>query len=86
MSILDNVIILFLIVMAFYAGKRISDNYHRMIIDELQYQIRIRAAERGIGYVAPPVRKYHPIGQDFMDKLKENGRATTSLRTSQNGL
>jgi len=82
MQILDNVIILLLPIIAFIAGKRISDNYNRHIIDELQYQLRLSAAEKGVGYVAPPPRKYVPIGQQFMDRLKENGRATQTLRTS----
>lgn len=83
MQIIDNIIILLLPVIAFFAGKRISDNYHQSIIDNLTYQLRLYGAEKGIGYVAPPVRrKYMPIGQDFMDRLKENGRATQSLRNS----
>lgn len=81
MQILDNVIILSLPVLAFIAGKIISDRYHERQIQELEYQLRLYAAERGVGYVAPPVkRKYVPIGQPFMDKLKENGRATQALR------
>ena len=81
MQILDNVIILSLPVLAFIAGKIISDRYHERQIQELEYQLRLYAAERGVGYVAPPVKhKYVPIGQPFMDKLKENGRATQALR------
>lgn len=85
MQILDNIIILLLPVLAFFAGKRISDNYHQQTIDELIYQLRLNAAEKGVGYVAPPAKKkYVPIGQQFMDRLKENGRATQALRNSQN--
>ena len=84
MQILDNVIILLLLVLAFFAGKRISDSYHQRMIDELQFELRLRAAEKGVGYVAPPSRKYVPIGQQFMDRLKENGRATQAIRTPQN--
>lgn len=81
MQMLDNFIILTLIVLAFIAGKKISDGYHDRQISELEYQLRLYAAERGVGYVAPPARKkFVPIGQPFMDKLKENGRATQSLR------
>jgi len=83
MQILDNVLILSLPVIAFIAGKLISDRYHERQIQELEYQLRLYAAERGVGYVAPPVRKkYVPIGQPFMDRLKENGHATQSLRNS----
>lgn len=78
MQILDNIIILLLPVLAFFAGKRISDNYHASIISELEFQLRLRAAEKGVGYVAPPPRR-RVIGQEFMDKLRENGRATTTL-------
>ena len=80
MQIVDNVIILLLPVLAFFAGKRISDGYNREVIEELQYQLRLKSAEKGIGYVAPPSRKCVPIGQPFMDRLKENGRATQTLR------
>lgn len=85
MQILDNIIILLLPVIAFFAGKRISDSYHERQIQELEYQLRLFAAERGVGYVATPVKKkYVPIGQPFMDRLKENGHATQTLRSSQN--
>lgn len=87
MQILDNVIILLLIVVSFVAGKKISDSYNERIIQELIYQLRLDAAERGVGYVAPPVKvpkKFVPIGQPFMDKLKEQGHATQALRTSPN--
>ena len=81
MQILDNIIILTLPVLAFIAGKTMSDRYHERIIQYLEYQIRVNAAEKGVGYVAVPQRKQRvPIGQPFMDKLKENGRATQSLR------
>ena len=86
MQILDNIIILLLPVIAFIAGKKISDSYHESTIQQLTYQLRLNAAERGVGYVAPPVKipkKVVPIGQDFMDRLKENGRATQTLRTPQ---
>lgn len=82
MQILDNIIILLLPVIAFYAGKRISDGYHEKIISELQYQLRLRYAREGVGYVAPPP-KHMPIGQPFMDKLKENGRATAQIGKSK---
>lgn len=81
MNILDNVIILLLIVGAFLAGKTISDSYHRRILSEYEYIFRMTAAEKGVGYVAPPAGKV-PIGQPFMDRLKENGRATQKLRHS----
>ena len=84
MQIVDNIIILLLPVIAFISGKKISDSYNASVIDHLQYQLRLYAAEKGIGYVAPPARKkYFPIGQPFMDKLKENGRATQTLRTPE---
>lgn len=82
MQIVDNLIILILIAASFFAGKKISDSYNASQIQELQYQLRLYAARDGVGYVAPPVKKkLVPIGQPFMDKLKENGHATQSLRT-----
>lgn len=79
MQFLDNLIIILLPVLAFLAGKRMSDNYHASQIEELEFQLRLQAASQGVGYVQPPVRKRAPIGQDFMDKLKEHGRATQRL-------
>ena len=84
MQIVDNVVILLLIVAAFFAGKKMSDNYNETTIQELIYQIRLYAAEKGVGYVAHPIKmpkKTVPIGQDFMDKLKQTGRATQAIRT-----
>lgn len=82
MNILDNVIILLLIVSAFFAGKRIADNYSRERISELEFQLRLNAAEKGVGYVAPPGKRV-PIGQPFMDRLKENGRAVQQISSSK---
>lgn len=75
MQILDNIIILIFPVIAFYAGKKMSDSYNEKRIMELEFQLRLSAAEKGVGYVAPPAKRRAPIGQTFMDKLKENGHA-----------
>lgn len=83
MQILDNLIILTLPVLAFIAGKIVSDNYNDKIISYLQYQIRLLSAKEGVGYVAPPAKKYVPIGQPFMDKLKEQGRAIQQIRSDK---
>lgn len=83
MQIVDNLIILTLIVLAFIAGKFIADRYNEKIIKELEFQLRVIAAEKGIGYVAPPQNiKRMPIGQPFMDKLKQNGRAVQQISSS----
>ena len=79
MQILDNVIILTLIVIAFFVGKIISDKYHAAQIEQLEYQLRLWMAERGVGYIAPQTKKVQ-IGQPFMDRLKENGRAIQQLK------
>lgn len=83
MQIIDNIIILILPVLAFIAGKRISDSYNLSTIEELKYQMRLFAAKQGVGYVAPPQKaKRVPIGQPFMDKLKETGRATQQISST----
>jgi hypothetical protein len=80
MQIIDNAVILALIVLAFIAGMKISDRYHANLINEYQYIQKIMAAQKGLGYIAPPVKKpIVQIGQPFMDRLKENGRATQIL-------
>ena len=73
MQILDNILILLLPVLTFVAGKRISDAYHRAQIEELEYQLRLYAAEKGVGYISYPQKRI--IGQPFMDRLKKTGRA-----------
>ena len=84
MQILDNVIILLLIVLSFLAGKHISDRYNSQQIENLIFQIRLNAAEKGVGYVAPPQsHERNPIGQEFMDTLRANGRATQAIRKPQ---
>ena len=82
MQILDNIIILLLFVIAFIAGKKISDRYNQRRISELEYHIRLNAAEKGLSYVAPPV-DFMPIGKDFMDKLRQQGHATQAIRKSK---
>lgn len=83
MQIVDNVIILALIVSAFFTGKHISDRYNETLVQRLEYYIRLMSAEKGVGYVAPPVkRRYMPLGQDFIDRVKENGRAIQKFKSS----
>lgn len=81
MQILDNLIILLLIIGAFLSGLALAGMYWRRLIDEWRYTCKILASQNGVGYVAPPEDKTLPIGQSFMDRLKENGRATQALRT-----
>lgn len=80
MQILDNLIILLLVVLAFVAGLLVAGNYYRQMLAQHQYTEKILAADKGLGYLAPPQKKLVPIGQQFMDKLKETGRATQQLR------
>lgn len=81
MIILYGAIILLLLVGAFAAGKVIADRYHERIEAEYEYMIKVIAAERGVGYIAPPERKpQNHIGQPFMDRLRETGRATQAIR------
>ena len=81
MQILDNIIILLLPVLAFIAGKKMSDKYHKAQDEVLTDEIKRLSLIHGIGYLPPeqPVKKYVPIGQPFLDKLKENGRAVQKL-------
>lgn len=80
MQIIDNIIILSLPILAFLFGKYVSDSYNNKIIDNLDEQLRVKSIEQGIGYVAPPTKKIIPIGQDFMDRLKENGHAVQQIK------
>jgi len=80
MNFIDNILIIGLIAAAFFLGKHISDKYHEKIMSEYEYLVRLDAAKHGMGYVAPPQKvKRAPIGQDFMDRLKSNGRATQQI-------
>jgi len=84
MQMIDNIVIISLIVLAFVAGKTISDRYHEKIIAELEFMLRRTDIEKGIGYVPPVQRTYNPIGTEFMDRLKKNGHATQALRHTSN--
>lgn len=82
---LIELIILLLIVGAFISGLALAGMYWKRLINEWRYTCKILASERGLGYISPPVEKsVLPIGQDFMDKLKENGRAITAIRSPRN--
>ena len=82
MQILDNLIILLLIIGAFLAGLVLSGIYWRRLINEWRYTCKILSADKGLGYIAPPEGdNTFPIGQDFIDRLKEKGRATQAIRT-----
>lgn len=81
MQMLDNSIILTLIVLAFIAGHRMAGKYYKDILAHHEYTEKLLSADKGLGYIAPPeASKTMPIGQPFMDKLKENGRATQALK------
>ena len=82
MQILDNLIILLLIVGAFLGGLVLSGIYWRRLINEWRYTCKILSADKGLGYIVPPERENtFPIGQDFMDRLREKGHATQAIRT-----
>ena len=80
MQIIDNVVILALIVLAFIAGKLTSDRYHEKLLAHHEYTERLMASQNGVGYVALPEQRKSHIGQPFMDRLKENGHATQALK------
>ena len=85
MQILDNLIILTLIILSFISGLKLAGHYYEKCISEYQYALKIMTADKGLGYIAPPQKKkVVPIGQPFMDRLKENGHATQALRTTSN--
>ena len=102
MQILDNIIIIALIVSAFFTGMYISSRYHTktsMAVKEAlerQY-LRLRAkadaddpcrpyfTPRVLHPIPKPTGDYdgdeelRPITSEFMDHLKENGRAATKF-------
>lgn len=78
---IDNLIILLLIVGAFLGGLALAGHYYKRLIDEWRYTCKILAADKGVGYIAPPEDPAFPLGSDFFEKLRENGRATKALRT-----
>ena len=81
MQIVDNLIILLLIIGAFIAGLMVAGFYWNRLIAEWKYTCKLLSALNGVGYVAPPTDNTLPIGQEFMNRLKENGHATQALRT-----
>jgi hypothetical protein len=80
MQILDNLLIVGLIIAAFFSGLKVAGHYYNKLIAHHEYTERLMAAQNGVGYVALPQEKKHvPIGQPFMDALQKNGRATQKL-------
>lgn len=78
MNFVEDLFVIALIVCAFLYGRYDSDRYNSQIVEELKYQIRILSAQHGVGYVAPPPKRER-IGRQFMQKLKQNGRAVQKI-------
>lgn len=79
MNILEDLFVLALVVFAFLYGRYDSDRYNSQLVEELKYQIRIISAQHGVGYTAPPPPRRERIGRQFMQKLKQNGRAVQKI-------
>lgn len=82
MTILEVVILLLLVTLAFGAGLLVAGNYYNKLLSVHEYTEKILAADKGLGYIAPPRRRY-VIGESFMNRLKENGRATQQIRPTE---
>ena len=89
MNILDNFLIIAIHVLCFYAGMRISDKYHEQERQRVETEVRLANARFHANdyavYVPPaPVKqKRMPIGQPFMDRVKQNGRATQQITSDK---
>ena len=77
---IDAIIILLLTALAFTAGLLVSARFYEQMLEQHRYTEKILAHEKGIGYVSQLPKQYAPIGQPFMEKLKETGRATQKVR------
>lgn len=90
MLILDIILFLCVLGIAFYSGKKMADHYYQQILadldlvnQDLQYQLRLsmmKASSQVIGYAPPPPRRRRIIGQPFIDTLKSRGRAIQIMR------
>ena len=74
-------IVLGLIVLAFFSGLKLAERYYRMILAEEQYVNRVLYMSNGLGYVARHESSM-PIGHDFMEQLSKTGKATQFLKRS----
>lgn len=79
MLLLDGLLILCLIVGAFFLGRHITIHDYENLINYYNYFYRMDAAKHGVGYVAPPAKRRAQIGDQFMERLKTTGHATQSL-------
>ena len=80
MQILDNLIIVAIHVLCFWAGMHISDKYHREQEAKVDYEVRLAQARiQANDYSVYVPRKRMPIGQPFLDRLKTNGHATQHI-------
>lgn len=82
--LIDYLIALIVNALCFYAGMTIANKYHteqqRNIEREIRlYNARMKANDYAV--YLPEQPKDGPITQEFMDHLKENGRATQRVHT-----
>ena len=75
---MSNIIVACLVILAFWYGRRTSDNYYEHIISQYQFLFRQQGLNYGVGYAPPP----QPISSDFIHKLRTEGRAIQALRKS----
>lgn len=85
MWFVENLITLLLVFGAFFAGMKVSDKYHADIEDAQDYVIRVLGINHGAGYITPLSKepKTGPIGENFMNKLKTEGKAIQQFSPSK---
>lgn len=81
MQILDNLIIICLVALSFFAGVRLADKYHREEKQQVEREVRLAQARMLANDYAPyvaPVKRM-PIGARFEERLRTNKRATQQI-------
>lgn len=73
------ILVILYMILSFWAGMRVADHYNDAATQRQEMALQEQYARLRAGVDAhDPGKPY--IGQDFMDTLRKNGRATTRLK------
>ena len=82
---IELIVAVLLIAIAFYAGLKTSDRYHDNMMNILWHFVRQPDYQKGVGYVSPPqqvVRRRRLVGREFEERLQKTGHAIQKFTPS----
>lgn len=82
---IELIVAVLLIAVAFYAGLKTSDRYHENAMAILWRFVRQPDYQNGVGYVPPPpqvARRRRLVGREFEERLQKTGHAIQKFTPS----